>query len=116
MDGDADLDVFYASWDQVTAWHENLDGAGSFGPQRVIARKSSTSRIEQSIPADLDSDGDLDAAVLSLRWWDDKTDTLQWDLYENVDGRGTFGSPRVMGSLTELWANSTFLHRRRPGW
>ena len=108
MDGDADLDVFYASWNNVTAWHENLDGAGNFGPQRVIARASSPSGLRRSIPADFDSDGDLDAAVLSIRWWDNGTHTLQWDLYENVDGRGTFGSPRVMGSLTELWAMPLF--------
>ena len=108
MDGDADLDVFYASYSLVTAWHENLDGAGNFGPQRVIARTPSPSGLERSIPADFDSDGDLDAAVLSQRWWDDDTATLQWDLYENVDGRGNFGSPRIMGSLTAFWANSPF--------
>ncbi len=108
IDGDADLDVFYTNGNNVTAWHENLDGAGNFGPQRVIARASSPSGLEGSIPADFDSDGDLDAAVVSIRWWDDGTHMMQWDLYENVDGRGTFGSPRVMGSLTEIWAMPLF--------
>ena len=38
LDGDGDLDVLSASeTDDKLAWHENLDGAGSFSAQRVIS-------------------------------------------------------------------------------
>ena len=38
VDGDGDIDVLSASFDDdKIAWYENLDGAGNFGPQHVIS-------------------------------------------------------------------------------
>ncbi|MCA9249794.1 MAG: FG-GAP repeat protein [Phycisphaerales bacterium] len=87
LDGDGDLDVLSASnADDKIAWYENIDGAGTFGPQRII---SSTAAGANSVfAADLDGDGDAD--VISSSSSDRK---IAW--YENIDGLGAFGLPTV---------------------
>ena len=88
VDGDGDLDVLSASTnDDTVAWHENLDGAGGFGPRRVITAAAGTARAV--FAADLDGDGDLDVLFAAA-----STDTVAW--HENVDGAGTFGPERVL--------------------
>ncbi|MBN1478419.1 VCBS repeat-containing protein [Candidatus Sumerlaeota bacterium] len=90
LDADGDLDVLSASYnDDKIAWYENTDGAGSFGPQRVISTAADGAR--GVFAADLDGDGDLD--VLSASDTDDKA---AW--YENTDGSGTFGSQQVIST------------------
>ncbi|NIQ19660.1 MAG: VCBS repeat-containing protein, partial [Gammaproteobacteria bacterium] len=56
VDGDGDADVLSASTDDdKIAWYENLDGAGSFGPQQVI---TTLADIAQAVFAvDVDGDG-----------------------------------------------------------
>ncbi len=45
LDGDGDVDVLSALWHgHKIAWHENTDGAGGFGPKRVITRSASGTR------------------------------------------------------------------------
>jgi len=84
LDGDGDMDVLAAlAYGDATAWFENTDGAGTFGPQQTI-----TTEVDfpfQVLAADLDGDGDLD--TLSASSSDDR---LAW--YENADGLGNFGS------------------------
>jgi hypothetical protein len=90
VDGDGDIDVLSASVsDRKIAWYENLDGAGSFGPQRVISTSANSAR--SVFAADLDGDGDVDA--LSASYYDDK---IAW--YENEDGLGSFGPQRVIST------------------
>ncbi|MCB9849578.1 MAG: VCBS repeat-containing protein [Phycisphaerales bacterium] len=89
IDGDLDNDVLVAnSGDDAIVWHENLDGAGNFGPPRVITEL--VSGIQSVATADMDNDGDLD--VLSASFQNDR---LAW--YENEDGQGAFGFQRVIG-------------------
>ncbi|HEX9974614.1 MAG TPA: FG-GAP-like repeat-containing protein [bacterium] len=99
LDGDGDMDVLSASSDDdKIAWYENIDGKGTFGPQRVITQSADSPRSVYA--ADLDGDGDID--VLSASILDDK---IAW--YENTDGKGAFGSQRVI-SLAANGAISVF--------
>jgi len=64
VDGDADQDVLSAWADADTvAWHENIDGTGSFGPSRIL------SGLQQGpialFAGDVDGDGDDDAVSAS---------------------------------------------------
>ena len=65
LDGDGDLDLLTACHgnDRV-AWHENTDGAGSFGPQQVLHSTLDGARHVHA--ADLDLDGDLDVLASGL--------------------------------------------------
>ncbi len=88
IDGDGDFDVVVASlYDDLVAWHENLDGLGSFGQFNNIVVQAV---FPLSVyPADLDGDGDLDA--ISASSIDNK---IAW--YENLDGQGTFGIQNII--------------------
>ena len=88
VDGDGDVDVLSASlFDDKIAWYENTDGLGSFGAQQVITTAAGGARSVYA--ADLDGDSDLD--VLSASFNDNK---IEW--YENADGLGSFGAPKVI--------------------
>lgn len=83
-DGDADVLIAEDGSDKIV-WHENLDGAGTFGgPQVVTDLANGASSVTAS---DIDGDGDPD--VLSASRLDDSVD---W--YENLGGAATFG-PRI---------------------
>ncbi|MCI0636069.1 MAG: VCBS repeat-containing protein [Actinobacteria bacterium] len=88
LDGDGDRDVLSASFnDNEIAWYENLDGAGTFGPQQVIS--DDPEGLRSIAAADLDADGDVDVLAVS-----ESDDTVAW--YENLDGQGAFGAERVI--------------------
>ena len=58
LDGDGDVDVLSASWnDNKIAWYENL-GGGVFGPHQVITY--SVDQPYSVYATDLDGDGDAD--------------------------------------------------------
>ena len=86
LDGDVDV-ITSSSEDDTIAWHENLDGAGRFGQQRVISRSAHGARSVHG--ADLDGDGDCDAISTSRG-------DLKVAWYENTDGRGNFGGQTVL--------------------
>lgn len=88
IDGDGDNDVLSASWlDNKIAWYENVDGAGSFGPQQIIT--SSAIEAHRVYACDIDGDGDND--VLSASYGDNK---IAW--YKNLDGNGNFGDQIII--------------------
>ncbi|WP_420401960.1 FG-GAP-like repeat-containing protein [Flagellimonas sp.] len=94
FDGDGDLDVLSASIDNTKiAWYENLDGAGSFGTEKVVA-SSSGSSFTSALSSDLDNDGDIDI-VYSLRDSNDGyVNKVAW--LENLDGVGNFSEERLI--------------------
>lgn len=88
IDGDGDFDVLSASEDDnKIAWYENIDGFGTFSPQRLITTAALSPR--SVFACDIDGDGDQD--VLSASEDDDK---IAW--YENEDGNGNFGVQKVI--------------------
>ena len=106
LNGDGTVDVLSdRAADGQTAWYENLDGNGQYGPPIVI---TSTRPSEQPGPAfsrlvgaaDVDNDGDQDVISSGRRH-------LSW--YKNLDGKGTFGEEQSILSLPHGWYASSFL-------
>ena len=92
FDGDGDMDVLSASErDNAITWHENLDGKGEFFDYQVVTTK--TNGVSSIYAADFDNDGDMD--VLSGSINDNK---IAW--YKNTDGKGTFGSQRIISQYS----------------
>ena len=99
IDGDGDLDLVSASFDDDTiAWYENLDGTGEFGPLLLISKAAKGAT--DVIAVDVDNDGDID--VVSASSFDDK---IAW--YRNEDGLGGFSEQLVITDDANL---ATSLH------
>ncbi|MEM7308333.1 MAG: VCBS repeat-containing protein [Planctomycetota bacterium] len=100
VDGDGDLDaVSTALFGGFVGWHENTDGAGTFGSPQPI--NPSSYLPQTAAAADLDTDGDPDVLVSTLG-----DASITW--YENTDGLGAFGLPQFVelggGSAQSLGA------------
>jgi len=91
LDGDGDNDVLSGSGGSTKiTWNENVDGLGTFGPQRSIT--TSVGEPRSIFAADVDGDGDLDVVSASLEQYD----KIAW--YQNTDGLGTFGPQRIIST------------------
>ena len=96
VDGDGDVDVLSASGDDdKIAWYENIDGAGTFGPQRVITTAVEWAHSVHA--ADVDGDGDMDVLSVVSR---PNGETIVW--YENIDGKGAYGLEQVIGTVAAV--------------
>ena len=90
IDGDGDLDVFFASpTDGLFAWAENTAGDGSAWTEHTIDT-GATSPVDV-YAADLDLDGDLDLVAA-----DGSAFTVDW--YENTAGDGSAWTQRSLQS------------------
>ncbi|MDC8001442.1 T9SS type A sorting domain-containing protein [Aequorivita todarodis] len=88
LDGDWDMDILGISgFGDLVVWFENLDGLGSFSPQRII--DASTILPSEIITADIDGDGDEDVVVSSRG-----ENAIIW--FENTNGLGDFGPKQVV--------------------
>jgi len=95
LNGDGDLDIATASIsDGQISWHANTDGAGTFGPEQVVASGRVFGRLAAG---DLNGDGDLDLVSIGING---ANNTTEW--YPNTGG-GTFGAAQNI--LTEAGAS-----------
>jgi hypothetical protein len=85
VDGDGDLD-FYIRTAQGFSWFENIDGAGTFGPEQVVDPNVSGTHTSRAVDLDADEDADL---LLG------GSNGISW--YES-DG-GVFGAPSLVHVL-----------------
>lgn len=82
LDGDNDIDVLSASKsDNTIAWYENIDGMGTFSPEKII----DIGLNNDIIAGDIDGDGDNDVIAVT----EISNTGLIW--FENIDGLGNFG-------------------------
>jgi hypothetical protein len=90
LDGDGNLDVLTASYDDnKLAWYKN-DGAGNFGTQRLVA--SDISEPKCIYATDFDNDGDLDVLTNSGNGF-----TAGQFIWFQNDGSGNFGPQQEIG-------------------
>ena len=83
LDGDDDLDVISAGYDDGRlVWYENIDGTGTFSSGQDIGVLDSAQSV---VAADVDGDGDMDVVAC-----DYDGGRIVW--YENTDGQGTFSA------------------------
>ncbi|WP_432413039.1 T9SS type A sorting domain-containing protein [Rasiella sp. SM2506] len=75
----------------AVSWIENINGQGNFGTENIINDNLYISEI--SIPADVDSDGNMDVIVSADNW------DLVW--HKNIDGLGNFGPEILIDGLLE---------------
>lgn len=88
IDGDGDMDAVSASDTfDIIGWYENTDGLGNFGPEKMIDNVANNGR--HITAGDIDGDGDMDIIATSSG-----TEILTW--FENTDGLGNFGPPRII--------------------
>lgn len=88
LDGDGDLDALVAvDWPERIYMFENLDGNGTFGPERIVAAFTGPIYV-----ADMDGDSDLDILVHSPQ----RNNQVSW--LKNLDGLGHFGSETIIAS------------------
>ncbi len=80
VDGDGDMDVFSAGFNDTISWHENVETDGRLWVEHVIAPAVFVFTVDA---VDLDGDGDLDVAVGSTSL----TEPLTW--FENRFGDGS---------------------------
>lgn len=94
IDGDGDLDVLATSqlFDHKLVWFENLNGQGSFGPERFVSPDIQSQSLVTT--ADLDNDGDLD--VISGAY---SQGIIYW--YKNLNGLGSFGPEQQITNQIE---------------
>jgi len=91
IDGDGDADVVVSSnTDDEVVWHENTDGAGTFGTAQTLGTDADNPL--DGTAADVDGDGDLD--LVSPNRSDNE---VVW--YEN-DGSGSFGTAQLVGAIS----------------
>ncbi len=103
VDGDEDLDLVWAGiqgGEGKTIWLENLDGKGTFGAEHTIDVNSSESALSLS-SGDMDGDGDDDLVAHLIILGGGFQKRIVW--YENSDGLGDFGEPRVISGTGEAY-------------
>jgi PKD repeat protein len=98
LDGDGDLDLILGTYGPQLPrglfWYEHLDGVGTFGPANAV--HSHQISCDWAAAHDLDGDGDGD---LIGRFIDGDVFVGGYQVYENVDGQGTFELARVLDSF-----------------
>ena len=91
IDNDGFFDVIYVTgYPHEVAWHKNTDGAGTFGPPKIIYKDDDNDYQPAIRPVDIDDDDDMDI-IIALS----KRDKIM--LFKN-NGDGTFDTPQTITS------------------
>lgn len=99
LDGDGDLDIMGATnAENKVAWHENLDGLGNFGVQRIVTEEAAI--CVSVFCTDLDNDGDMDVLYGATPDAGIETSEVAWS--ENLDGLGNFSAKKVIGNQLQF--------------
>src|SRR5690606_441227 len=101
IDNDGDNDILKVG-SNITAWHENVDGLGNFGPEQIITNDSGWA---SAYYGDLDGDGDIDIISI-LNDLVPEYYKIAW--FENLDGAGNFGSQQLIADSVFLISRSVF--------
>eukprot|EP00945_MAST-04E_sp_MAST-4E-sp1_P002001 g2001.t1 len=91
LDGDKDVDLVVGT-DTEVLWYENTDGNGTFDSKTNVSIFAEGGR--SIFAADIDGDGDIDLASAYPY-----SNNIAW--YENKDGKGTFGTQRIVSTSVE---------------
>lgn len=88
IDGDGDLDILSgkSGYEGSIVWFKNADAQGNFVEQQIIS--TDVRFCKSAVLADMDGDGDLDIAAISIR--DSGTPAAIW--FENTNGQGNFSN------------------------
>ncbi len=96
LDGDKDLDILSGA-----RWYENTDGLGSFGLDHDLL-PTAEQAWQNAVAVDFDHDGDVDLVTVTsknVNVGEQDPCTFAW--LENVDGKGHFGDPKMIGTWHE---------------
>lgn len=93
IDGDGDMDVVsgYHFFGEVF-WHENIDGKGTFGEQKLVFKPIGNSFNRMVLVLDVDNDKDMD--IVSFTDYGG-TSKVYWS--ENLKGKGEFNESKLIG-------------------
>ncbi|MBV1923087.1 MAG: VCBS repeat-containing protein, partial [Flavobacteriaceae bacterium] len=94
IDDDGDVDIVASQRDNnLIAWFENTDSAGTFGPENLVSTEIDI--VSSIYVVDADNDGDFD--ILSSSEFDNK---IAW--YENENGDGSFGTQQLISTDVDV--------------
>ncbi|MGH9868011.1 MAG: FG-GAP-like repeat-containing protein [Candidatus Polarisedimenticolia bacterium] len=96
LDADGDLDVLGMKSGKVV-WHENVDGAATFGPQQIIASVINPTG-DAIVAADLDGDGDPDVLSAESDRITTNTNRIAWHENRLVHRSAMYTSPSVINN------------------
>ena len=86
IDGDGDLDIVTAVDRTTVAWHENTDGAGTYGDAQIVS--DDIGRVEHLVVGDINGDDALDIVVA--------TRTAEQGIVAFMASEGGFEMPVVL--------------------
>src|SRR5690606_30459995 len=101
IDGDGYMDIISGNgyFNGNIVWFKNTDGQGNFVEQQILT--TDVNRCRSAVLVDIDGDGDLDIAAVSLK--NSLAPAAIW--FENTNGQGNFNNtPNLISDLDSVYA------------